>query len=205
MKRNSKIPFRPSSLNTGKSITAELFSTFSTPDDALANLSRFILKKGPSLSYLEYDEVAENIWIHRSATLSSSVKIDAPAIICRGASIGHCAHIRSTVVGSFAIIGDNSQITGSIILDKARLNYSNVVCGSIVGNGAQLSSGVSVCEDKLSLPCANLKGGAIICDFARIGANSVIGSGILIDEYSTVPPLSTVSHDVKAFSVFKGK
>ncbi len=205
MKRNVKIPFRQSSLNTTKSITSELFSTFSTPDDALANLISFILKKGPSLSYLEYDEVAENIWIHKSATLSSSVKIDAPAIICRGASIGHCAHIKSSVIGSFASIGDNSQIMGSIILDKARLNYSNIVCGSIIGNGAQLSSGVSVCEEKQALTCGNQKRGAIICDFAKIGTNSVIGAGILIDEYSTVPPLSTVSRDVKAFSVFKGK
>ena len=205
MKKHARIKFRPSSLDTTKSITKELFESFSEPEDAIANLIRFIYKKGPSLPYSEYDEVAENIWIHKSAQLSSNVKIDAPAIICANAKICHGAHIKASVIGSFASIGDNSQVIGSIIFDRAHLNYSNIVCSSIIGYGAKLSAGVSVCEEKQSIMPDSQKRSSVICDFAAIGANSVVAPGIIIDEYSTVPPLCIVSQDVKAFSVYKRK
>ncbi len=204
MKKHSKIQFRPSSLDVSKSITESLFAQYPKPEDAMRNLIQFIYKKGPSLPFSDYDEVAENIWIHKSAYLSSNVKIDAPAIICGGAKICHGAHIKASVIGSFAHVGDNSQIIGSIVFDKARLNYSNIVCGSIIGHGAHLSSGASVCEEKQFAPSVG-KNGSVICDFAQVGANSVISCDTIIDEYSTVPPLSAVSSDVRAFSVYKGK
>ncbi len=201
MKKNSKIKFRPSSLDTTKSIARELFEQYPEPHDAIMNLSQFIYKKGVSLPFGEYDEVAENIWIHKSAYLASNVKIDAPAIICGGAKICHGAHIKSSIIGSFAHIGDNCEVISSIVFDKSRLVYSNIVCASVVGHGARLSSGACICEDIAS--AAVKRTGAVICDFASVGANSVIGSGIIVDEYSTIPPLSAVLHDVKAFSVFK--
>ncbi len=205
MKKQSKLNFSPTSLDITKSIAQELFREHPEPEAALSNLISFIYKKGPSLPFAEYDEVAENIWIHKSAYLSSNVKIEAPAIICGGAIICHGAHIRASVIGSFAHIGDNSQVTRSIIFDRARLNYSNIVCGSVIGHGAKLSSGVSVCEDTSFPQASSKKCGAVICDFASVGANSVIGAGIIVDEYSTVPPLSAVCRDVRAFTVYKGK
>ena len=205
MKKSRKLTFRTSSLDTGKSIAQRLFLEYPLPEDVLRNLIPFIYKKGPSLPFSEYDEVAENIWVHKTAYLSSNVKIDAPAIIGAGAKICHGAHVRASVIGSFASVGDNSEVIGSIIFDRARLNFGDVVCGSIVGHGAHLCSGVSVCEDTYLTPSAHTKVGAVICDFASIGANCVISSGVLIDEYATIPPLTTVCHDVKPFSVYKGK
>lgn len=205
MKKQSKLTFRTSSLDSRKSLAQPLFLEYPLPEDVLRNLIPFIYKKGPSLPFSDYDEVAENIWVHKSAYLSSSVKIDAPSIIGAGAKICHGAHIKASIIGSFAHVGDNSHVIGSILFDRARLNFSNIVCGSIVGHGARLSSGVSVCEDTYISPFQSQKVGAVICDFASVGANSVISSGILIDEYSTIPPLSTVCRDVKPFSVYKGK
>ena len=205
MKKRTKINFRTSSLDSRKSLAQPLFLEYAMPHDALSNLVPFILKKGPSLPYAEYDEVAENIWVHKSAYLSSNVKIDAPAIIDKGAKICHGAHIKASIIGSFSHIGDNSQIIGSIIFDMAKLTHSNLVCRSVIGYGARLSSGVSVCEDTFLSSVANQKKGSVICDFASIGANSVISSDVIVDEYATIPPLSTVCCDVKAFSVFKGK
>ena len=205
MKKRTKLTFRTSSLDTTKSIAQRLFLEYPLPEDVLCNLIPFIYKKGPSLPLSEYDEVAENIWIHKTAYLSSNVKIDAPAIIGAGAKICHGAHIRAAIIGDFSHIGDNSQVIGSIIFDRARLNYGDIVCGSIVGHGARIASGVSVCEDTYLSPSANGKRGAVICDFASVGSNSVVGSGVLIDEYATIPPLSTVCTDVKPFSVYKGK
>lgn len=205
MKKQTKLTFRTSSLDTTKSLAQRLFLEHPLPEDVLRNLIPFIYKIGPSLPFSDYDEVAENIWVHKTAQLSSNVKIDAPAIICAGAKICHSAHVRAAIIGSFAHIGDNSQIIGSIVFDSAKLNFSGIVCGSIIGHGARIASGVSVSEDTYLAPGTSTKNGAVICDFASIGSNSVISSGVLIDEYATIPPLSTVCSDVKPFSVYKGK
>lgn len=205
MKKRTKLTFRTSSLDSRKSIAQPLFLEHPLPEDVLRSLIPFIYKKGPSLPFSEYDEVAENIWVHKSAYLSSNVKIDAPSIICAGAKICHGAHIKASIIGNFAHIGDNSQVIGSIVFDRAKLNFAGIVCGSIIGHGARLGSGVSVCEDTYLSPSANAKSGAVICDFASVGSNSVISSGVLVDEYATISPLSTVCRDVKPFSVYKGK
>ncbi len=205
MKRRKKLTFRTSSLDARKSLAQPLFLEYPLPEDVLRNLIPFIYKKGPSLPFSEYDEVAENIWVHKSAYLSSSVKIDAPAIIGAGAKLCHGAHVRASIIGDFSSIGDNCEVIGSIVFDRARLNFGDIVCGSIIGHGARIASGVSVCEDVCLSPSASAKIGAVICDFASVGTNSVISSGVLVDEYATIPPLSTVCCDVKPFSVYKGK
>ena len=205
MKKHTKNQFRTSSLDITKTIAQPLFVEHTEPADVLSALISYMYKKGPALPFSEFDEVAENIWVHRSATLSSGVKIDAPAIICGGARVCHGAHDKASIIGSFANIGDNCEVIGSIVFDRAHLNFSDIVCSSIIGYGARISSGVSVCEEAYFNSSASTQGPSVICDFAHVGANSVIGTGIIVDEYSTVPPLSSVHKSVRAFSVFKGK
>ena len=205
MKKHAKKQLSKASLDTTKTIAQPLFIEYSEPEEIIANLIPFIYKKGPSLPFSEFDEVAENIWVHKTASLSSNVKIDAPAIICSGAKLCHGAHVRASVIGSFVNVGDNCHVVGSVVFDRAKLNFSDMVCGSIIGHGARIASCVSVSEESYFNPSSNGRIGSVIGDFAHVGACSVVGSGIIIDEYATVPPLSTVCKSVKAFSVFKGK
>ncbi len=198
-------PKKAPALDTSRTAAGELFACPSRPWEAIIRISGYIYTTGPSLPYEKYDEIAENVWVHISAYLSPSAKVEAPCIICSGAHISHGACVSGSVVGSSAVVGENSVVKNSILFDRATLCAQNFVGSSIIGYDAFLDAGATLPQSRLDgsgvlfdMPngvyiSGRAKLGSVICDRARIGAASVIEPGSVVDGEACVAPLSTVS------------
>ena len=84
------------------------------PWDAIPSLRNHIPEYGIALPYDQYDEIAENVWMHISAYLSPTARIEGPAIIGGGAEIRHFSYIKNAVIGAFATVGEFSTVKNSI-------------------------------------------------------------------------------------------
>lgn len=164
----------------------------------------------------DFYQIKQGVFVHKNAILSSSAKIDGPAIICKGAELRHGAYIRSNaVIGCDAVIGNSCEVKNSIIFDGAQIPHFNYVGDSIVGFKAHLGAGVILSNLKSDKSNVNLtidgvkidskmrKMGALIGDYAEIGCNSVLNPGTIIGKNTTVYPLSFIRGTVEENCIYK--
>ena len=64
-----------------QTIAAQLFEQTTYPWEILPLIKDFVLEVGPTLSADEYDQVEEDVWIAKSATIAKTATINGPAII----------------------------------------------------------------------------------------------------------------------------
>lgn len=82
---------------------SDYLAGFQYPWEALKGIKDLILALGKTLG-AEYTEVAENIWVHKTAVIAPTAYLGAPCIIGAGTEVRHCAFIRgSALVGDGAI------------------------------------------------------------------------------------------------------
>lgn len=205
---------RPS-LNMTRTAVRDLFNQYPQAWDALPHLRDHIANHGDLLSYDEFDEIAENVWVHVSAYLAPTCKIEGPTIICGGAKIRHYAHVEGSVIGAFATVGEMSHVKDSIMFDRSALGEHSSLLSSIVGYESVLGEGCRVTDKRLDglnivvdMPdgvymTGKDRLGGIICDGVRIGAACLINPGTVIDAYSRVYPLTSISGYVYPYSAVK--
>ena len=202
-------------LDLTRTIAKDIFKSKAMPWDAVQSISRFVNRNGMKLSYDEYDEIAENVWVHISAYLSPSAKVEAPTIICGGARICHHAHVSGSVIGAFAVVGEHSTVKNSVMFDRSKLTGHNSLISSILGYESIIGNGSVVADtrlDGMNVTVNTPEGlyitgrghlGAVICDGVKVGAGCVINPGAVIDGGSIVYPLTSVSGYVYAYSTVK--
>jgi NDP-sugar pyrophosphorylase family protein len=201
-------------LDPQRSVAKDLFAACAKPWEAIYLLSNSIRKLGEELSYDEYDEISNGIWVHVSAYVSPGAKITAPAIICGGAKLCHFSHVEGSIIGSFATVGESSCISSSIIFDKATVSSLSCIRSSVVGYKAYIGSHCSLSDLRVDrskveihLPEGNfltekLHLGSLVCDTAHIGDGTVVSAGSVIGEAAKVSPLSKVDGFVDAYSKY---
>ena len=201
-------------LDRQRSVARDFFSPQKRPWEAVYSLSQRIRELGESLSYDEYDEISDGIWVHVSAYVSPGAKITAPAIICGGAKLCHFSHVGSSVIGSFVTVGESSCISSSIIFDKATVSCLSSIRSSVVGYKAYIGSHCSLSDLRIdrskvefhlpegSFPTEKLRLGSLICDMARIGDGTIVSAGSVIGESAKVRPLSKIEGFVDAYSLY---
>ena len=202
-------------LDLTRTVAKELFCFQTRPWDAIPSLNSYISEHGHELPYDDYDEIAEGIWVHITAYLSPTCHIESPAIICGGARICHGAYVGSSIIGSFASVGESSSVKGSIIFDRARLQGQNHIASSIVGYESIIGAGTIISDtrlDGLSVTVDMPEGvyvsgkdrlGAVICDGVRIGASCVINPGAVVDAGSKAYPLTSISGYAYPYSTIR--
>lgn len=202
-------------LDLTRTIAKDVFKAKTMPWDAIHSISGFVNRNGARLSYDEYDEIAENVWVHVSAYLSPSARIEAPTIICGGARICHHSYVQGSVIGAFAVVGEHSTVKNSLMFDRSHLTGSNALVASILGYESVLGNGSVIADtrlDGLNVTVNMPEGlyitgrghmGAVICDGVRIGAGCVINPGAVIDGGTVVYPLTSVSGYVYPYSTVK--
>ncbi|HAE81050.1 MAG TPA: UDP-N-acetylglucosamine pyrophosphorylase, partial [Lachnoclostridium sp.] len=79
-------------------LAADYLRQFTYPWEALKGIKDMILALGKTLSPEEYDEVSENVWVHKTAKVFSSAYLGAPCIIGPNTEVRHCAFIRSSAL-----------------------------------------------------------------------------------------------------------
>lgn len=192
-------------LDLTRTLMRDAFNSKYSPWDVISPLAEQIKKYGALLPFDEYDEVSENVWVHVSAYLSPTAKLQSPTIICGGARIDHGAVISCSVVGAFSTVGELSVVKNSITFDRSRLCGQNSLLSSVIGYEAVLGNGSVVADtrlDGLNVTFDMPEGiyitgrghlGAIICDGAKVGALCIINPGSVIDTGSVIYPMTSVS------------
>lgn len=194
------------------------------PWEALPLIKDFIIELGRSLSADEYDEVSENVWIHKTAKVFDSAYIAGPAIIGPDTEVRQCAFIRgNALVGAGCVVGNSTELKNVIIFDSVQVPHYNYVGDSILGYKSHMGAGsitsnvksdktlvhvkgthaVSGNDEKFDIDTGLKKFGAMLGDYVEVGCNSVLNPGTVIGSHSNIYPLSPVRGYVPSNSIFK--
>ncbi len=202
--------------NLEETIAAKLFEGLDYPWQALPKIGEFILKLGPTLPKDEYDQIGEDVWIAKSATVFPSAYVHGPAFIGKEAEVRHCAFIRvNAIVGEGAVVGNSTELKNVVLFNKVQVPHYNYVGDSILGYKAHMGAGSitsNVKADKMlvkvsvggeRIETGLKKFGAMLGDHVEVGCNAVLNPGTVIGRESNVYPTSMVRGFVPAQSIFK--
>ena len=164
----------------------------------------------------DYDEIAPQVWVHKTAKIAPTAYLGAPCIIGAETEVRHCAFIRgAALVGEKCVIGNSVELKNVILFDSVQVPHYNYVGDSILGYKAHMGAGSvtsNVKSDKSLVVIHNggenletgiKKIGAMLGDFVEIGCNSVLNPGTIVGRNSNIYPLSSVRGCVPENSIFK--
>ena len=197
-------------------LAKDYLSQFTYPWEALAGIRQLILELGPTLDPAEYDEVAEHVWVHKTAKVFPSAYLGAPCIIGPNTEVRHCAFIRgSALVGADCVVGNSVELKNVILFDHVQTPHYNYVGDSILGYYSHMGAGSitsNVKSDKKLVVVHNggeeietgiKKFGAMLGDYVEVGCNAVCNPGTVIGRHSNVYPTSCVRGVVPENSIWR--
>lgn len=199
-----------------------LMEQYTYPWEVLPHIGEFIVKLGESLPKEEYTEVAEHVWVHKTAKVSASAYLAGPAIIGAETEVRQCAFVRgNALVGKGCVIGNSTELKNVIIFDNVQVPHYNYVGDSILGFKSHMGAGSITSNVKSDKTLVHVKGidpetnekfdletglkklGAMLGNHVEVGCNSVLNPGTVIGSNSNVYPLSPVRGFVPAESIYK--
>ena len=202
-------------LNLDATIAKDLFKNCDYPWEVLPKIKEFILNLIPNLGD-DYEEVDENVYVHKEAKVAKSACIVGPTIICKGAEIRHCAYIRgSVIVGENSVVGNSTEVKNAIIFNNVQCPHYNYVGDSVLGEYAHTGAGVILSNFKndgsnVKIRCGEevvetglRKFGAILGNHVDVGCNSVLFPGTIIGQNTNVYPLTRVRGEILANKIVK--
>jgi UDP-N-acetylglucosamine diphosphorylase / glucose-1-phosphate thymidylyltransferase / UDP-N-acetylgalactosamine diphosphorylase / glucosamine-1-phosphate N-acetyltransferase / galactosamine-1-phosphate N-acetyltransferase len=148
-----------------------------------------------------------NIAIHSLAILEEHVVIKGPAIVGPGCFVASHAYLRGGVfLDEKVSVGPGCEVKSSMILQGTALAHFNFVGDSLLGSYVNMEAGavianhynerkdktISVNVNKKCVAIAAEKFGALVGDYARIGANAVLSPGTILPPHEIVKRLSLV-------------
>ena len=188
------------------------------PWEVLPHIEEFIKELGKKLNKDEYDQVGENVWIHKTAKVFKSAYIGENCIVGEGAEIRHCAFIRkNAIIGKNATVGNSTELKNVILFNNVQVPHYNYVGDSILGYKAHLGAGSitsNVKSDKKLIVIKNGKEiietgmkkiGAMVGDNVEVGCGSVLNPGTIVGKNTNIYPLSSVRGVIKANSIYKNQ
>lgn len=215
---NDKLLCSINLLDFDRTIAKPLFEKFDYPWQVLDELSDFIKELGESLNPDVYEKRGENIWVAKSASVAPSAYLGGPLIICENAEIRHCAFIRgNAIIGKGAVVGNSTEIKGSVLFDGVQAPHYNYVGDSILGYKSHMGAGsitsnlksdksmVTVLINGERINTGRKKLGAILGDNVEVGCNSVLNPGTVVGRSTNIYPLSPVRGYVPQNSIYKDK
>ena len=199
-----------------------LMEQYTYPWEVLPHIGEFIVKLGESLPKEEYTEVAEHVWVHKTAKVLASAYLAGPAIIGAETEVRQCAFVRgNALVGKGCVIGNSTELKNVIIFDNVQVPHYNYVGDSILGFKSHMGAGSITSNVKSDKTLVHVKGidpetnekfdletglkkfGAMLGNHVEVGCNSVLNPGTVIGSNSNVYPLSPVRGFVPAESIYK--
>lgn len=151
--------------------------------------------------------LAEGAAIHRSATIETGAIVKGPAIIGPESYIGANSYVRGGCwLEARCTIGPSAELKSSFLFAGVRLAHLNFVGDSILGVDVNVEAGAMIANFRNEWPDKRIrirragalietgveKFGALVGDRARIGANSVLAPGALIEPGAVVGRLTLV-------------
>ena len=195
-------------------LAGEYLSNFTYPWEALKGIKDMILALGKTLDQ-DYREIAESVWVHKTAIVAPTAYLGAPCIIGANTEVRHCAFIRgSALVGENCVVGNSVELKNVILFDNVQTPHYNYVGDSILGYKAHMGAGsvtsnvksdktLVVINGQQKFPTGLKKVGAMLGDHVEVGCNSVLNPGTVVGRNSNIYPLSCVRGVVPANSIYK--
>lgn len=197
-------------------LAAEYLRGFTYPWEALKGIKDEILRIGSDLDTNEYEEVAPQVWVHRTATVAPTAYLGSPCIIGPETEVRHGAFVRgSALVGAGCVVGNSVELKNVILFDGVQTPHYNYVGDSILGYKSHMGAGSITSNVKSDKSLVTVRGqgeaietglkkmGAMLGNHVEIGCNSVLNPGTVIGPGSNVYPLSSVRGVVPANSIHK--
>ena len=204
--------------NLDETIAKPLLEKYIYPWDVLPHIEEFILELGKSLNKDEYEQLGENVWIHKSAKVYKSAYIGENCIICEGAEVRHCAFIRkNAIIGKNAVVGNSTELKNVILFNNVQVPHYNYVGDSILGFKSHMGAGsitsniksdkklIIIKDGEQKIETGMKKIGAMVGDNVEVGCGSVLNPGTIIGKNTNIYPLSSVRGVVKPNSIYKNK
>ena len=66
---------------------AELFESVEYPWEVLPKIKEFVAAYGKSLDPAEYDEIAPQVWVHKSVKIAPTASLNGPCVIGEGTEV----------------------------------------------------------------------------------------------------------------------
>lgn len=197
-------------------LAADYLSQFTYPWEALKGIKEFILQLGPTLDPEEYEEVSENVWVHKTAKVFPSAYLGAPCIVGPETEVRHGAFVRgSALIGYKCVVGNSVELKNVILFDNVQVPHYNYVGDSILGFHAHMGAGAVTSNVKADnknviikngtewMETGTRKVGAMLGDYADMGCNSVANPGTVIGRHTSVYPTSCVRGVIPENHIFK--
>ncbi len=197
-------------------LAKDYLARFEYPWEALKGIKDFIIELGKTLDKNEYDEVSENVWVHKTAQVFPTAYLGAPCIIGPRTEVRHCAFVRgSALVGADCVVGNSVELKNVILFDNVQTPHYNYVGDSILGYKSHMGAGsitsnvksdkhlVVVHDGGENIPTGIKKFGAMLGDYVEVGCNSVLNPGTVVGRNSNIYPTSCVRGVVPANSIYK--
>ncbi|MBR0351074.1 MAG: UDP-N-acetylglucosamine pyrophosphorylase [Clostridia bacterium] len=204
--------------NLDETIAASVFEGLTYPWEVLPKIGDFIIELGKSLDKEKFDEIAENVWVAKTATVAPTAYIKGPVIIDENAEIRHCAFIRGkAIVGKNAVVGNSTELKNVILFNNVQVPHYNYVGDSILGYKSHMGAGSitsNVKSDKKLVIVRNgdekietglKKFGAMLGDNVEVGCGSVLNPGTIIGRNTNIYPLSSVRGTINSNSIYKNQ
>ena len=197
-------------------LAGDYLRQFTYPWEALKGIKDFILELGPTLDPEEYEQVNENVWVHKTAKVFPTAYLGAPCIIGPNTEVRHGAFIRSSaLVGTDCVVGNSVELKNVILFDHVQTPHYNYVGDSILGYYSHMGAGSitsNVKSDKKLVVVKNgeekietgvKKFGAMLGDHVEVGCNAVLNPGTVIGRHCRVYPTSCVRGVLPEASIWK--
>ena len=196
---------------------AQLLVKCEYPWEALAQIGETLLLLGKMLDPLRFEQVKENVWIAKSASVDPLTRILAPCIIGENTQVRPGAFLRGDVlIGEDAVVGNSTELKNCILFDRVQVPHYNYVGDSILGYKAHMGAGavtsnvkgdrtLIVVKGKKRYDTGRKKLGAMLGDEAEIGCGAVLNPGTIIGRGTQVYPLVSVRGVIAEGVICKGE
>ncbi|MCL2864960.1 MAG: UDP-N-acetylglucosamine pyrophosphorylase [Lachnospiraceae bacterium] len=200
-----------------ETIAKEVFMGLTYPWEVLPKIGDFIMKLGAMLPAKEYDQIAADVWIAKSADVMPSAHIGGPTIIGKNAEVRHCAFIRqNAIVGEGAVVGNSTELKNVILFNQVQVPHYNYVGDSILGYKAHMGAGSITSNVKSDKALVIVKGktvrietglkkfGAMLGDGVEVGCGAILNPGSVVGKNTSIYPVINVRGVIPADSIVKG-
>ena len=176
------------------------------------------MKLGPTLPKDEFNQIEDNIWVHKTVKIAPTASLTGPLIVDADTEIRPSAFVRGkAIVGKNCVVGNSTELKNVILFDNVQVPHYNYVGDSILGYKSHMGAGsitsnvksdkklVIVKNGKEQIETGLKKFGAMLGDEVEVGCGSVLNPGTVVGKHTNIYPLSSIRGVVPEHSIYKNQ